>query len=1010
MKPLFERLSRVCAEYPLRKKVLVMPSISAGSALMQSYGLAGHPSMNVHIHTVPGMALDQTAARLRRQGLRPLPDLLAARLVQEIMLELLNNHTLCYFHTLQVSPGIARAVWNALQELKEAGYQPDHITEDKFVNPLKARDIRRIFSSYQAKLLDTGFIDRPGLLQLALQEPGRPSPPGEIILIPANLEVTSLEREFLSRLIKDHPWASLPLGDVKGLKAPMRYFFEHLPADRPAPNPQPGLGDIYDPTPLPAETRPEVAFFHAYGQSAEVREVFRQIRRETIKLEDAVIYYTSREPYARLFFEEARRCGVPVTFGEGTEVGCFRPGAFIFALLEWIKTDFFIPVLYRLVESSAFRVDLSREPHKTALARDLRGSSIVRGRTRYQKWLDAQPHNAGLKGLKGLLEELLGCIPEPDGEGLVHPGELASGLQGIMQKRCRLAGEGDARAYSAISETLALVSQTPADKTTMEDALEWLESLIASLRVAPSLPEPGSLHVDSYRKGIWTSRNRVFIVGLDARTFPGQAKEDPVLLDVEREALSHKLKKYRFEPAEKIYHMVQLLAARSSGSSRITLSFSSFDTVENREASPSPLLLQVYRKITGETTADYSTLMEKLGPRKGFFPPQSSDSLDQVEWWLANLIDKKREKPLQERVLKRYPHLQEGLTARLQRQSDQFTPYDGNLMPPEPLWKDGRFLSPSALEQLGSCPYGYFLKHVLQISPPDEAAYDPEKWLDAMTRGLLLHEIFEAFYRKLLEKGEGPSYSSHLDLLESIARDRIQRKKDEHPPPHPVIFEYECREILQSCRLFLRCEEDHTGYSRPVYLELAFGLKRDQNPGIPGDISPVRVDLPSGRYLQLRGKIDRVDRLTADDSYMVLDYKTGSTYVYSPGGRFNGGRQLQHALYGLALEEVLRDKGICDAPRIKACGYLFPTLKGEGQRLLRPYRECRERVLEILDCMAEIIDSGAFIMTTEPDKDCTYCDYPAICEMGTFGEAVKEKVLKGQTPALKGFAGIRQLS
>ena len=59
--------------------------------------------------------------------------------------------------------------------------------------------------------------------------------------------------------------------------------------------------------------------------------------------------------------------------------------------------------------------------------------------------------------------------------------------------------------------------------------------------------------------------------------------------------------------------------------------------------------------------------------------------------------------------------------------------------------------------------------------------------------------------------------------------------------------------------------------------------------------------------------------------------------------------------------------------------------------------------------MTKIIDSGAFIMTNEPDMDCTYCDYAAICEMGTFGEAVQEKLRQGQTAALKGFAAIRQL-
>jgi hypothetical protein len=1011
LKILFDRLSKICTDNPLQEKIIVMPSLSAGNALLRSFSLAGYGYINLHIHTVLGMAAEKMASRLRREGLQLLPGVLAERIIQEVMHELLEDGALAYFHTLQLNPGTAGAIWAAVQELKEIGYDPEDIPADKFIHPSKGEDIKRIFAAYQERLLKKGLIDRAGLLQMALKAYAKSFFPGVMLLLPVNLQVTPLERELLAKMLKDHSWASLSLEEVRGLKTPGNYFFEHAPVDRFTDSAGFSLGDIYNRS-LPSlkkEGLPTVTFNHSHGETAEVREVLRQIQREKIRLEEVVVYYTSREPYVQLFFEEARRFGLPVTFGEGIDASNFRPGKLFFALTEWIKTDFDVTVLYRLLGSSAFKVDPDLEPPKNSMVRELRSSSIVRGRERYQKWISERPSTERAGGLKNLLAELLDSIPVPDDSALISPGELAAGLAEILEKRSPRAGEADARAYKTILENLKLVSGSPLEKTTMGEAVQWVEGLVSSLRVGRSLPEAGSLHIDGYRNGLWTSRRRVFITGLAARKFPGQATEDPILLDMEREELGGGLRKYRFQPMENLFEMVQLLAARGAGSSKLTLSFPAYHTVENREEAPSPLLLQVYRLVFGETTADYSRLLQKLGPRKGFIPSQSGESLSEAEWWMERLVRQKAVKGLYDLVLECYPNLRQGLCSRRQRSSPSFTAYDGAIFPRESLWADGRLFSASGLEQLAKCPYGYFLNYVLRISPPSEVVYDPEKWLDALTRGDLLHRIFEDFYRRLLERKEKPSYSRHLELLESIARSQIEQQKEEQPPPYEAIYAYECREILESCRLFLRAEEENASYSTPVYLELTFGLEGEENQDIPGEIPPVQVDLPSGRHFQLRGKIDRVDRLLADDTYTVLDYKTGSTYAFRPGGKFWGGRQLQHALYGLVLEEIFRREGICAGTEIRECGYLFPTIKGEGQRVMRSFKECREEVLGILDSLCDLLSNGAFVMTIEPDVDCTFCDYAVICAMDTFGEAVQKKVRKSGTGALAKFYALRQI-
>lgn len=1017
MELLWDRLDKICRDNPLQEKVLVMPSLAAGNALLRSFSLAGYGTVNLHTYTIAGMALEKMAPGLHREGLQLLPGVLAVRIVQEIVSGLLKDQTLTYFDALQVNPGTAAAIWRALQELQEAGFQPEAIPATKFIHPAKGRDIKCIYRAYQERLAGEGLVDRAGLLQRALQTCTESFYPGALFLLPVNLQVTPLEERLLAKMLEKQVWASLPLHEVRGLKTPENHFFEHSPVDRPAGGTGFSLGDVYNRSlnPLRNESLPAVTFSHAQGETAEVRAVLRQILQEGSRLEDVVVYYTSREPYARLFFAEARRFGLPVTFGEGVAACNFRPGKLIFALLTWLKTDFDMTVLCRLFRNNAFQVDPDREPPSYLLARELRSTNIVRGRERYQKWVAAQSVLETLpavaKGLKNLLIELLDAVPAADDSGLVSPGELAAGLLKIFEKRSSRAGEADVRAYKTIRENLKLVAGSPLEKTPLGEAVCWLESLVSSLRVGRSLPEAGSLHLDSYRQGLWTSRRRVFIVGLAARKFPGQVTEDPILLDLEREELGGGLYKYRFQPVENMYAMVQLLATQGTDRTKqLTLSFPAYHTVENREEAPSPLLLQVYRLIGGETAADYSRLLQKLGPREGFIPPPGSAPFSDAEWWLGRFAGQKAAaKKLPAMVPALYPGLKQGLHSRRQRNSPSFTPYDGGVFPPKPLWEDGRLFSASRLEQLSKCPYGYFLKYVLRIAPPVETACDPEKWLDALTRGDLLHRIFEDFYRRLLAQKEKPAYNKHLQLLESIAGQKLEQQRKEQPPPYEAVYDYESREIMDSCRLFLRVEEENAALSTPVYLELTFGLEGMENKEIPGKIPPVRIDLPSGRHFLLRGKIDRVDRLPAEDAYQIWDYKTGGTYAFEPGSMFWGGRQLQHALYGLAWENICKRKGICSEPAILNCGYLFPTIKGEGQRVMRPYQETRARALKILDSLSDLLDSGTFVMTIKPDEDCTFCDYKVICEMGTFGPAVGEKISKAEAGALAKFYLLRQI-
>jgi hypothetical protein len=105
----------------------------------------------------------------------------------------------------------------------------------------------------------------------------------------------------------------------------------------------------------------------------------------------------------------------------------------------------------------------------------------------------------------------------------------------------------------------------------------------------------------------------------------------------------------------------------------------------------------------------------------------------------------------------------------------------------------------------------------------------------------------------------------------------------------------------------------------------------------------------------------------------VVDYKTGSPTPYvrrRETGPFNGGRQLQPALYVAAISAITGKK-------VSHFEYRFPTPRGANE-VVAYTRDELAPVGGIVESLLEHVRTGEFI-PSDAAADCSFCDYQEVC-------------------------------
>jgi ATP-dependent helicase/DNAse subunit B len=208
--------------------------------------------------------------------------------------------------------------------------------------------------------------------------------------------------------------------------------------------------------------------------------------------------------------------------------------------------------------------------------------------------------------------------------------------------------------------------------------------------------------------------------------------------------------------------------------------------------------------------------------------------------------------------------------------------------------RHARILSAGALETFAACPVKWLVERELQ---PD--VLEPDS--DALARGSYMHAVLEQTLRRLGGPVTDETLPRALELLDAVLAEtshRIAAGRGE------AVRAGWARSVAADLRRYL-AQEARAGVTCPIHgLELRFGFS-DEEEGEPGSLPPLEL----GEDVRLRGIIDRVDvgpgGSGSSPRAIVRDYKSGSARPEHQGARWAADRQLQVALYMLAVRQLL---------------------------------------------------------------------------------------------------------
>jgi RecB family exonuclease len=362
----------------------------------------------------------------------------------------------------------------------------------------------------------------------------------------------------------------------------------------------------------------------------------------------------------------------------------------------------------------------------------------------------------------------------------------------------------------------------------------------------------------------------------------------------------------------------------------------------------------------GPLSGDSASLIRSLSPLAGSLRGQA---VDYVEVALRQAVTLRKSGGQIDGAHARWPAVQM-LRAR---RSGSFTEWDGNVaaLSETDAFELTRAVSPTSLEHYAACGFRYFCKSVLRLNTVEEPG--EREIMDPATRGSLMHDVLDRFYREKREAGrpavrEQWNEEDHQWLL-AILDEELAAARARGLAGLPIYSRHEARNIRADLLRFL--DEDSV-----------FRLETGAVPvGFEQDIPEQQVG-----GVTLRGRVDRIDKTPDGSRAWVIDYKTGKSDDYKgiENDPLGGGRRLQLPVYISAVQ------GASDVTAL----YWFITQRGgfDREKKYEPTPERDQQFRSTIEAIVSGVRSGAFPAYSGEESDfyekfdnCSWCDFDRIC-------------------------------
>jgi ATP-dependent helicase/nuclease subunit B len=724
-----------------------------------------------------------------------------------------------------------------------------------------------------------------------------------------------------------------------------------LPTRPPIPDTRyqvPGIGyqvalshleaNLFQPTTARLPAADALTCLEAQNRAAEVRAALRWLKalivRDGYRLDEVALLARTLEPYRPYLAEVAAEFGLPLHLAGGQPLATNPAVAALLNLLSLLAASWPRRPLLDALGSPYF--DWSACGVNAVTARDLdavaRAGQVIAG---LDQWREALARLARLHPRDEAIAGDADLAP-PD----VPAGDQARALQSSLEAVVALLAppaNGTIRDYAAFVEDLIgedpkLASRFRSDLDTADESLHvvaraWesvatAERDVAALRrfkdvlrglvLAKSvLLEPGeqSAHEEYARfytelrsaveattyelpapspgsallaapllsaRGL--SFRAVALLGLSEGEFPQPGREDPLLTEADREVL--RAAGLPLEPRLQGDEASLFYEAVTRARERLLLT-RPFLADDGQPWDPSPYWDEVQRLV--DIPVIRLRAVDPLPLADAASLPEAQLAACRAALRVAQDDNNPSALPGWDRIL----HAAEIVRAR--EAADPAGPWEGDLgavaadlaahYSPTHTW------STSRLEAYATCPFLFLVGQVLGLEPRQP----PGEGYDIRILGTMYHAILEGTYRQALPDAELDQLRA---LLPQVASQVFDTAPDRYGFRPTALWTRQREEHTYVLLKTLEALIEATAGWQVVALEQAFGIE-----GRP------RLDVERhGRWLRLRGFVDRLDR-DEEGRLQVIDYKAGSTPI-APRD-LDSGKRVQLPLYALAVRDAL---------------------------------------------------------------------------------------------------------